>query len=239
MYLFDLTLPTPEENLALDEALLEANEAGELVGDVLRLWEPTGPLAVIGRASRIAEEANLPACAERGVPVFRRTSGGAAIVAGPGCLMYAVTLSLANREHLRAIDLCHQYVMEKMLAALSPYVEGVAFQGTCDLTWNNRKFSGNSLRVKRDHVLYHGTLLYDFPLELIADCLRHPPRTPDYREQRDHTQFVTNLPISREQLKAALIETWGADQPLTEWPQQRTADLVAERYATDEWNQMR
>lgn len=239
MYLFDLTLPTPAENLALDEALLEANESGELVGDVLRLWEPPANMAVIGRASKIAEEANLPVCAELGVPVLRRSSGGAAIVAGPGCLMYAITLSLTDREDLRAIDLCHRYVMEKMLAALSPHVNGVTFQGTCDLTWNNRKFSGNSLRVKRDHALYHGTLLYDFPLELIADCLRHPPRTPDYREQRDHTQFVTNLPISRQQLKSALIETWGADQPLVDWPEQRTANLVAERYATGEWNEMR
>lgn len=239
MYLFDLTLPTPEENLALDEALLDATEAGEVTGDVLRLWEPTAPLAVIGRASKIAEEANLAACRQQGVPVFRRTSGGAAIVAGPGCLMYAVTLSLADREHLRAIDLCHQYVMQKLLAALAPHVAGVTFQGTCDLTWNNRKFSGNSLRVKRDHVLYHGTLLYDFPLQMIADCLRHPPRTPDYREQRDHESFVTNLPISRETLRNALIESWEANEPLTEWPQQRTADLVAERYASVEWNAMR
>ena len=26
------------------------------------------------------------------------------------------------------------------------------------------KFSGNSLRVRRTHLLYHGTLLYDFSL---------------------------------------------------------------------------
>ncbi|EAQ82205.1 lipoate--protein ligase family protein [Blastopirellula marina] len=239
MYLFDLTLPTPAENLALDEALLEATEAGELSGDVLRLWEPQSPLAVIGRASRIADEVNLTVCQQRGVPVFRRTSGGAAIVAGPGCLMYAITLDLANREDLRAIDLCHRYVMEKMLAALAPHVAGVTFQGTCDLTWNNQKFSGNSLRVKRDHVLYHGTLLYDFPLEMIADCLNHPPRTPDYRQQRDHTQFVTNLPITRDQLRNSLIETWAADKPLPEWPEKRTADLAAEKYGTDEWNAMR
>ncbi|MFI4874396.1 MAG: biotin/lipoate A/B protein ligase family protein [Blastopirellula sp. JB062] len=239
MQLLDLTLPTPAENLALDEALLEANETGQLKGDVLRLWEADLPLAVIGRASKIADEVNLPACRDRGVPVLRRTSGGAAIVAGPGCLMYAITLDLANREDLRMIDHCHQYVMEKMLAALNPYIEGIAFQGTCDLTWNDRKFSGNSLRVKRDHVLYHGTLLYDFPLSLIAECLRHPPRTPEYRQQRGHEQFVANLPITGEALRAALIDAWDARQPLPAWPQKRTAELVAERYGSEDWNAMR
>ena len=38
MKYFDFTLPTPAENLACDEALLEACERG---GDeILRFWEP-------------------------------------------------------------------------------------------------------------------------------------------------------------------------------------------------------
>ena len=39
MKLLDLTLPTPAENLAVDDALLAAAEAGTLKSDVLRLWE--------------------------------------------------------------------------------------------------------------------------------------------------------------------------------------------------------
>ena len=55
MYLLDLTLPTPAENVALDEALLEAAEAGDCPS-VLRLWEPRETFVVVGRSSRVAEE---------------------------------------------------------------------------------------------------------------------------------------------------------------------------------------
>src|SRR5881394_616969 len=90
MQLLDLTLPSPAENLALDEALLEAAEAGELAGDVLRLWEMPQPAVIVGRSSRLAEEVDAPAVRAAQVPVLRRASGGAAVVVGPGCLMYSV-----------------------------------------------------------------------------------------------------------------------------------------------------
>ena len=48
MKLLDLTLDSPAENLALDEALLEQAEA-DGPQEVLRLWEPESPLVVMGR----------------------------------------------------------------------------------------------------------------------------------------------------------------------------------------------
>ena len=53
------------------------------------------------------------------------------------------------------------------------------------------------------HLLYHGTVLYDFNLELIDECLTMPPRVPDYRASRDHRDFVTNLPL----VAAAIVLT--------------------------------
>ena len=40
MQRLDLTLDSPAENLALDEALLLAAESGEIRSEVLRIWEP-------------------------------------------------------------------------------------------------------------------------------------------------------------------------------------------------------
>ena len=55
MRLLDLTLPTAAENVALDEALLDAAEAASEQGseepEVLRLWEPTQFFVVVGRSS--------------------------------------------------------------------------------------------------------------------------------------------------------------------------------------------
>jgi lipoate-protein ligase A len=239
MRLLDLTLPTPAENFALDEALLDQAELAGKPTETLRLWEPGEPMVVVGRASRIGAEVHREACRERGIPILRRSSGGAAIVTGPGCLMYAVVLSYALRPTLRATDHAHRFVLGTIASALRPLVPEVACRGISDMAVGPRKFSGNSMRCKRDHFLYHGTLLYDFPLELIDACLRMPPRQPQYRAGRAHGTFVTNLPVGVARIRRALVAAWDAHDPLTDWPRKTTARLVAETYGRPEWNEKR
>lgn len=238
MRLLDWTEPRPEANLAIDEALLDALEQGT-GQETLRLWESPVEVVVVGRSSLVAREVNLPACRAMGVPVLRRPSGGAAVVAGPGCLMYAVVLSLDARPHLRAIDEAHRFVLGRVLAALGTLGIDARHAGTSDLALGDRKFSGNSLRVRRRSLLYHGTLLYDFPLPRIAALLAEAPRQPEYRRQRGHAEFVTNLPASRDALAAALAAAFEATTPLDEWPRAEVARLVAEKYSTAAWNEGR
>jgi lipoate-protein ligase A len=236
MRYLDLTLRTPEENLALDEALLDEAEEAGAPSETLRLWEPDAAMVVVGRSSRVAEEVDLAACRASGVPVLRRPSGGAAVLTGPGCLMYAAVLSYELRPALRMVNHAHRFVLESLAEVLKPLVPGVRCRGISDLTVGDRKFSGNSVRCKRDHFLYHGTLLFDFPLELIARCLRTPPRQPDYRAGRPHVEFVTNLPLTRDALRRAVLGAFGAGDPLADWPQEQVARLVAEKYGRAEWN---
>lgn len=239
MQSLDLTLPTPAENLALDEALLDQAERAGRPSETLRLWEPDEPLVVVGRASRIDAEVRREACRERGIPILRRSSGGAAIVTGPGCLMYAVVLSYALRPTLRATDHAHRFALGTIASALRPFVPEVVCRGISDVAIGQLKFSGNSMRCKRDHFLYHGTLLYDFPLEVIDACLAMPPREPDYRAGRSHGTFVTNLGLPGAAIRRALLAAWGAADPHTDWPREATARLVAERYGRSEWNEKR
>jgi lipoate-protein ligase A len=237
MKCLDLTLETPAENLALDEALLDQAESGEGPNEMLRFWEPHEPFVVIGRSSRHAAEVNLAACRERGIAVLRRCSGGAAVVAGPGCLMYAAVLSFQQHPHLRMIEAAHCFVLSNLLRAITRLVPDAAMRGTSDLALHERKFSGNSLRVKHDHMLYHGTILYDFPLDLIGQCLRTPPRQPDYRNQRDHLAFVTNLTTTGAKLKRELLDTWSVDAEVTDWPREQVEHLVETRYSQASWHE--
>jgi lipoate-protein ligase A len=232
-----LTLPGAAENLALDEALLEEAEAADSAAETLRLWEPARPMVVLGRSSKIEDEVDLDACRQLEIPVLRRVSGGAAVLAGPGCLMYALVLDCRLRPALRWAGEAHRFVLGAMAAALGPLVPGVACRGTSDLAIGQRKFSGNSLRLKRDHLLCHGTLLYDFPLELIGRCLKTPPRQPEYRSGRSHDEFLTNLPLGQTSICRALITAWEAHELCAEWPRQRTARLVAEKYDRPDWNE--
>src|SRR5580692_1066670 len=157
MQFLSLSCDRHEENLAVDEALLDEAEAAGQPREVLRIWEPAAPLVVVGRSSHVSREVHEEVCRRRGIPILRRTSGGAAIVTGPGCLMYAVVLSYELRPALRSLDAAHSLVMETMASAWAPLVPGVARRGICDLTYRDRKFSGNSVRCRRQHLLYHGT----------------------------------------------------------------------------------
>jgi lipoate---protein ligase len=236
MHLLDLTLPTAAENLALDEALLDEAEAADAPRETLRIWEPRQWMVVVGRSSRIASEVHSDACRALDIPVLRRSSGGAAIVAGPGCLMYALVVSYRLRPQLRNLEAAHRWALDSLAAVLANLVPGVQRQGTSDLAFDGRKFSGNSARCRREHLLYHGTLLYDFPLALLEQCLAMPPRTPCYRAGRSHATFVANLPIPSASLRRALAEAFDAREPCDAWPADRTARLVGERYSRPEWN---
>lgn len=236
MKLLALTLDSPPENLALDEALLEEAEAGRSDDDVLRLWESRDTAVIIGRSSRIKDEVNLAACEQDGVPVLRRCSGGTSVVIGRGCLMYSVILCYERKPALRMVDVAHKYVLGNIAEAVKRYMPTATLRGTSDLTLGDRKFSGNSLRCKREHLLYHGTLLCDFALESLGRYLKTPPRQPDYRQQRDHLEFVVNLGISRAELQAAIIDQWGASSVLDDWPEIATKELVEQRYRQASWH---
>jgi len=219
----DLSLPTAEENIALDEALLyeveTAADKGNQPRECLRLWEPAAPMVVVGRNSTIDGEVNVAFCREQGIPVLRRASGGCAIVTGPGCLMYAVVLSYELRPKLKQLDEAHRFVLDTLLTGLRPLMANVDRQGTCDLVVGPHKFSGNSLRCRRNALLYHGTLLYDFPLELVSKCLKQPPREPEYRAGREHAAFVMNLPVSAAAIKESLRIAWSASEVRTAGPE--------------------
>ncbi|MFM7071223.1 MAG: biotin/lipoate A/B protein ligase family protein [Planctomycetota bacterium] len=237
MKLLDLTLPTPAENLALDEALLEEADAGIGPERVLRLWESPEPAVILGRSCRYREETHWDACVAAGVPVLRRPSGGGTVVIGPGCLMYTVLLPYDAYPRLAMIEVAHEFVLSRVQVAVETLATGVEIRGTSDLAVDGRKFSGNSLRCKRAHLLYHGTLLYNFPLDAVTRWLAPPPRQPDYRAGRTHGDFVRNLPLDPARLRAALADAWQAHEPLDAWPKELTRRLVADRYSRDAWNQ--
>ncbi len=157
-------------------------------------------------------------------------------MAGPGCLMYSVVLSYERHPELRMLDRAHHWVLSRMASALMSLGIPAELRGTSDLSVDGLKVSGNSLRCKRDHFLYHGTLLYDFDLSIVGELLRMPPRQPDYRAGREHGQFLANLPVSNAELRMAVATVFAAEEQLATWPREATARLVASRYSRDDWN---
>ena len=236
----DVPCDTVEEQLALDEALLEEAHEGETSATVVRTWMAREPVVVVGSSSRLEDEVDLRACRERGVRVVRRPSGGLTVVLGPGCLMWSVIEP--HPDGAPPIERIHARMLDPLARSLSRVLAqpgGVSRRGSSDLVVRrpdgDRKVSGNALRVRRHGVLYHGTLLDDFDLDLVERLLRHPPREPDYRAGRPHREFLANLGLGPAALEAVVRGAFSTACSRTAWPEARVARLVADRYASHAW----
>jgi lipoate-protein ligase A len=229
MRFLDRTLPTAAENLALDEALLLAAEAGE-AGEVLRVWEWPSPAVVLGAGCRLAEDVDEQACAADAVPILRRSSGGGTVLLGAGCLLYTLVLRFDRNPALGQIQSSYAHILGRVAQAVGGLPAGIS-----DLAVRGLKVSGNAQQRKRDHLLHHGTLLCAFDLGRVGRYLRPPPRQPEYRAGRSHEEFLCNLPLSREELKARLRSAWQADTPQDGWPEDRVRELVSDKYSSAAW----
>ena len=256
MKFLDLSLGTPAENLAGDEALLDLCEEEGV--EALRFWESRQNFVVVGYGNSVAREVNVAGCRARGVPILRRCSGGGTVVQGPGCLNYNLTLRIPDDGPLTTVTGTNQFVMERNRAALEKLLGGeVSVQGHTDLAWREvegqtqtpalnsqlstlnqplLKFSGNAQRRRRRSLVFHGTILHGFDLSMIDDLLLFPSQQPGYRADRGHAEFVRNIPANADQIRAALCAAWQATEPSHTLTRERLEPLLREHYQNDAWN---
>jgi len=241
MKLLDLTLPSPAKNLACDEALLDWRDenGGE---EILRFWESPATFIVVGYANKVATEVNVESCRARQTPIFRRCSGGGTVLQGAGCLNYALILEIKENSPLAGISGANKFIMERNREAIESKVQSpkskvqISISGHTDLTLNGKKISGNSQRRRKNFLLFHGTFLLNFDLTLVSELLRMPSKQPDYRKKRSHGEFLTNLNLSADKVKAALQKIWKANSPLEIPPLENISKLSRDKYSTHEWN---
>jgi len=210
---------------------------------------------VLGYANHLVREVCMPVCQERQVPILRRCSGGGAVLQGPGCLNYSLVLRIEEAGPLATIQGTNTSIMGKHrdlfrnllaeaeainrigpISRISETPPPVEIQGHTDLTLGALKFSGNAQRRRRRSVLFHGTFLLNFDLELLGQVLLHPSQEPGYRKGRPHAEFVTNLPLTPARVKQGLQECWGCNGEVSDAPWVRIDQLVKEKYGCEEWN---
>lgn len=236
MKYLDLTLPSPEANLAFDHALLDLCEEGR-EESVLRVWEPNSAFVVLGYANRARDEVHLDRCRRLEIPVLRRCSGGGTVLQSAGCLNYALVLHIDSDPQLETITGTNRHIMGAHRDVIASLINAVVtIEGATDLAVGDLKFSGNAQRRKRNCLLFHGAFLLGANIDLMEQVLRPPTKEPDYRRRRSHRDFVRNLDLPADSVKKALQDRWAAGPPLREIPWDAIDRLIKERYGSDEWN---
>ena len=223
MKLTDLGVVPPATGLYKERELLDSAERvwcadvhagdrrrGPGGGERLLIWEAAHPAVVLPRNGSENAWVKIDACAARDIPILRRDSGGGAVVLGPGCLNFALILSLDARPELADVTGSYARLLGALADALA--IPGVTIRST-DLALDNRKFAGHAQRRLRHTLLHHGTILYGFDLGLVDTLLPEPPRRPIWRGSRQHSEFLTNVPLDRMELVARLRQVPAAIAP--------------------------
>lgn len=188
-------------NLPLFPGELRKNDALFLHGAVsgqnlfVFTYVQKGTEVVHGPSCHVADEINVDACRLDNVNIVARRGGGGTVVLSDGMCITIVV----GRRHGRYAQPIFNSIHQSMIAALNKAgVSRCECRGISDIAINNKKVLGSSLYLgnKPDYFYYQSSFMVTSDIALISKYLRHPPKEPDYRQQRDHGEFCTTL--SRE-----------------------------------------
>lgn len=158
-------------NIAFDPALIELRQQDK-VPDTIRFMR-FPPTALIGRHQDLSREVNLEYCAEDGVGVVRRVTGGGAIYLDEGQLgwelvFHRASLGIANLPDLAAA------ICNAAAAGLRELGVSAKFRPRNDIEVDGRKISGTGGFFDGDILIYQGTVLVDMNTAQMVRALNIP-----------------------------------------------------------------
>ena len=159
-------------NMGLDEAVLESVSSGA-EPPTLRLyaWKPRA--VSIGYFQGARDEVDLVRCAELGVDVVRRLTGGGAVFHADE-LTYSVVVPeshpLARGEILES----NRSICAGVIAGLAVLGVAAGFAPLNDIVSGDKKLSGNAQTRRRGCVLQHGTVLLSVDPDAMFSVLLVP-----------------------------------------------------------------
>ena len=175
------------EGLLLDEYLrIEQDLAQQVQEPTLFTWV-VSPTVIYGRHQLREQEVNESYCAEHGIRVVQRQSGGGCVYADEGNVMVSyVSPSTHNQE-----------VFDEFLAMLSGAFRQLGYDAVTtehnDILVGGRKVSGTACYTAPTGTVVHASILYDVNLEALEQAI-----TPTAEKLAKHAvqsvrQRVANL----------------------------------------------
>ncbi len=188
----------------LDQEIRLAQDVSE---ELFFCWR-VSPTVIYGRHQHREEEVNEAYCAEHGIEIVQRKSGGGCVYADEGNLMISL---ISPDTHSDA-------VFQRFIRLLAEALRSLGLEAVTtahnDILIGGRKVSGNACYALPNATIVHGTLLYDVNLDAIEQAI-----TPGEAKLSKHAvqsvrQRVTNirpmLPDIRniDELTQRICQTW-------------------------------
>jgi lipoate-protein ligase A len=192
--------------LAVDEAAL-GWVAREPDRAILHLYRFDPPAVVIGYHQDPRTEADMRACATRGVEVHRRLTGGGSILMGPGQLGLALALPRSAVSTAGGFGPVFEALSGGIIEALRGHGVESVLRPKNDLAVDGRKICGvGAYTDAGGMLLFHASTLVDVDFDLMLEVLRIP-------EAKHRDKFVAH---AREGM-TTLREQVGREVPVEEF----------------------
>ena len=227
-------------NIAFDPALIELRQQGK-VPDTIRFMR-FPPTALIGRHQDLSREVNLDYCAEDGVGIVRRVTGGGAIYLDEGQLGWELVFHRASLGIPNLPDLAAA-ICNAAAAGLRSLGVNAKFRPRNDIEVDGRKISGTGGCFDGDSLIYQGTVLVDMnPAQMVralnipaAKVAKHDLDSAEQRVVTLKELLGDDLPDDTT-LKAALIKGFTEGLGIAAKPGDITADeeSLAKQYLDEE-----
>ncbi len=190
--LLDTGVRGASENMALDEAILDARGRG-LVPDTLRFLQFSPRAVLVGYHQSVAQEVRTEYCHRNGIDINRRMTGGGAIYFDESQLGWEVIAGtdgpFVSRDRTRLFN----RIAEAMVAGLRVLGIEASFRPRNDIEVAGRKISGMGGAEGDGAFLFQGTLLLDFEVDTMLRALRIPVEKladKEIRSLRDRVTWV-------------------------------------------------
>ncbi|MDD5330535.1 MAG: lipoate--protein ligase family protein [Sulfuricella sp.] len=186
----DTGLRSAAENIALDRALLEARQAGE-IPNTLRFLRFT-PSALLGYHQSAEQELDLDYCRANQIEVQRRITGGGAIYFDETQLGWELYLAKAD---LGCADMAQisRRICEAAARGISSLGVEARYRPRNDIEVDGRKISGTGGAFEGNALMFQGTLLIRFDVEKMLRVLRIPAEKLSGKAIASARERVANL----------------------------------------------
>jgi len=186
----DTGLRPAAENIALNRALLEARQAGE-IPNTLRFLR-FRPSALLGYHQSAEQELDLDYCHANNITVQRRITGGGAIYFDETQIGWELYLT---KDALGCADMAQ--IARRICVAAARGISALGVEAKYrprnDIEVEGRKISGTGGAFEGNALMYQGTLLLQFDVEKMLRVLRIPSEKLSDKAIASARERVTNL----------------------------------------------
>lgn len=172
------------EQLLLEEALLRSSSENWCI---INTGSPTA--IVMGISGKKEELIDCEKAAQQNIPLIKRFSGGGTVLVDENTLF----ITFISQKQIHSFPAYPEPIMRWSEEIYRQAFGREDFQlKENDFVLGNRKCGGNAQYIKKDRWLHHTSFLWDYSPEKMQ-LLLHPKKTPTYRQERAHGDFICKL----------------------------------------------